>query len=160
MTKKYTRKGGQGKNARSSFDPPKVFSMDRDIESQIPISKENMRYSESGDLIPPPPPFYREVREKTNSKPQELELDDIDKPFGEKTFVGPQKKTSIKPIEHDVENPLQNTSGVFGLEPDSEWGVFDDQFSGGKRGKTRNRRKYVSNKKKIKTKKRKSNRKK
>jgi hypothetical protein len=45
MTKNYTRKGGQWKNARSSFEPPQVFTMDRDIENQI--SKGDLRSSKS-----------------------------------------------------------------------------------------------------------------
>jgi len=159
MTKKYRKRGGQTPRARKSSDSRQVFFMDRDIENQIPNSKskEEMRYSESGDLIPPAPPPYRKVREKTNPKPkpEEPELDDIDKPFGEKTFVARQSTTSIKPIEHDVENPLQNNSEFLGLGPDSGWGIFDDRFYCGKRRKTR-KRSY----RKRHIKKRKSNRKK
>lgn len=164
MTRKYRKRGGQGPNSRRSTDPPEIFSMDRgvmdrDIESQIPNPKEEMRYSDSGDLIPPPPPLYRKVSEKTNPKPkpEEPELYDIDKPFGEKTFVARQSSTSIKPIEYDVENPLQNNSEFSGLGPDSEWGIFDDRFNGGKRRKTRKRSKRSYKKRHIK--KRKSNRK-
>lgn len=156
MTRKYRKRAGQGPNSRRSSDPPQVFSMDRDIESQIPNSKskEEMRYSDSGDLIPLAPPLYRKVREKTYPNPK-LELDDIDKPFGEKTFVGRQLSTSIKPIEYDVENPLQNNLEFSDLGSDSGWGIFDDRFHGGKRDKTRKR-----NYRKRHIKKRKSNRKK
>jgi hypothetical protein len=166
MTKHYRKRGGQGLNRRSSFDPPKVFTMDRDIENQIPVSKGDLRYSESGDLIPPPPP-YNEVRKKTSQEPQVIEeaqdLDDIDSPFGERTFVGPQQKTSIRSLKHDIEAPLQNNQEFSGLDKDSGYGIYDDQFDGGKlRRASRNRRKRISNKSKMKTrrnKKRKSNRK-
>jgi hypothetical protein len=161
MTKQYRKRGGQGKNVRSSFEPPQVFTMDRDIESQIPISKGDLRYSESGDFIPPPPPFYREVRKKTNPEPlsSDQQVDEIDAPFGERTFVGPQQKTSIRQLQNDIESPLQNNQEFSGLDKNSGYGIYDDQFDGGKRRKTRNRRKYVSNKRKRKTKKRISNRK-
>jgi len=139
MTRKYRRKGGQpGEEMR----PPQVFSMEeRDIENQIPISKKEMRYSASGDLIPPPP----------------AKLEDINKPFGETTFVGPQQKTSIMPIKNDIEAPLLRDPEFSGLGPDSDWGIFDRRFHGGKRRKTRKRSKR--NYKKRDTKKRKSNRK-
>jgi len=157
MTKRYRKQCGQGKNARTSFDPPKVFTMDRDIESQIPISKGDLRYSESGDLIPPPPPMYKKVLQKANPGPLEQELDDIDKPFGERTFVGPQQKTSIRSLKHDIEAPLQNNQDFSGLDKDSGYGIYDDQFDGGKlRRMTRKNKRRVANKRKMKTKKRKS----
>jgi hypothetical protein len=152
MTRKYRRKGGQpGQEIR----PPEVFSMvERDIESQIPISKEDMRYSESGDLIPPPPP-YREVRKKASQKPQvsEPELDNIDKPFGERTFIGPQQKTSVRPLRDDIEAPLQNNPEFSGLDKDSGYGIYDDQFDGGKlRRMTKKKKRRAANKRKTKRK--------
>jgi len=110
--------------------------MDRDIESQIPASNK---------------------KSTSISK-----TDDINKPSGEKIFVGPQQKTSILPISSDVENPLQNNSEFSGLGANSGYGIFDDRFCGGKlRRVTQNRRKHILNKRKIKTtRKRKSNRKK
>jgi len=137
MTRKYRRKGGHPKE---EMRPPRVFSMEeRDIENQIPIRKEEIR---SRPSLPPPP----------------AELEDIDAPFGETTFVGPQQKTSFTPIQHDIENPLLSHRDFSGLDKDSGYGIYDDQFDGGKRRKTRKRSKR--NYKKRHTKKRKSNRKK
>jgi hypothetical protein len=137
MTRKYRRKGGQ---PREEMRPPRVFSMEeRDIENQMPIREE-------------------EMRSRPAPAPAPAELEDIDAPFGEPTFVGPQQKTSVRPLRDDIEAPLQNNPDFSGLGKKSGYGIYDDQFDGGKRRKTRKRSKRSY--KKRHTKKRKSNRKK
>jgi hypothetical protein len=130
------KRAGQGPR---SFEPPQVFVMDRDIESQIP--DDGLRRSDSGDLIPPPPPFYSQLRKKSAPSPSpppmnedEDENDDIDLPSNESRIVFPQPKTSVIPIPNDVESALKSNP-EFDLGPD--YGIYDEQFDGGKRRRTR-----------------------
>lgn len=136
------KRAGQGPDSAISMEPPKVFVMDRDIESQIP--DDDLRRSESGDLIPPPPPLYLQSRKKSAPIPSppptsedEDENDDIDLPSNESRIVFPQQKTSVIPIPNDVESALKSNP-EFDLGPD--YGVYDEQFDGGKRQKTRRRK--------------------
>ena len=123
---KKVKKAGQGPR---SLEPPHVFVMDRDIESQLP---------EDDDDIPPPPPLYRQVRKKTAPEPVPLsppppEIDDIDLPSNEYVQVPLQKKTSVRAVPNDIENALKSNP-EFDLGPD--YGVYDEQFDGGKHRKT------------------------
>jgi hypothetical protein len=76
--------------------------------------------------------------------------------------IYPQKETSIYSVPNDVENALPNNKEFKDLD-DTGYGVYDDQFDGGKRRKTRKNKKNKTKKnktKKNKTKKRKINNKK
>jgi len=137
------KRAGQGPDSAPSMEPPKVFVMDRDIESQI--SDDDLRRSESGDLIPPPPPLYPQSRKKSAPIPSlpptsedEDENNDIDLPSNESRIVFPQQKTSVIPIPNDIETSLKSNP-EFDLGPD--YGVYDEQFDG---GKTRRRRRKHS----------------
>jgi len=136
------KRAGQGPDRATSMEPPKVFVMDRDIESQIP--DDDLRMSESGDLIPPPPPLYSQSRKKSLPTPSPPatstsdENNDIDLPSNESRIVFPQQKTSVIPIPNDIETSLKSNP-EFDLGPD--YGVYDEQFDG---GKTRKRRRKHS----------------
>lgn len=146
------KRAGQGPDRATSMEPPKVFVMDRDIESQIPYD-DDLRRSESGDFIPPPPSLYPQLRKKSAPTPtpspppmSEDENDDIDLPSNESRIVFPQQKTSVRSVPNDVESALKSNP-EFDLGPD--YGVYDEQFDGGKRRKTR-RRKHSKNGRKTK----------
>ena len=145
------KRAGQGPDSAPSMEPPKVFVMDRDIESQLP--DDELRMSESGDFIPPPPPLYPQPRKKSAPTPSpsppptsedEDENDDIDLPSNESRIVFPQQKTSVIPIPNDIETSLKSNP-EFDLGPD--YGVYDEQFDGGKRRKTRRRKHSKSGRK-------------
>lgn len=149
------KRAGQGPDNAMSMEPPKVFVMDRDIESQIPYD-DDLRRSESGDFIPSPPPLYSQLRKKsaptpspppTNEYEDEDENNDIDLPSNESRIVFPQQKTSVIPIPNDVESALKSNS-EFDLGQD--YGIYDDQFDGGKRRRTRRRTKHTKSGKKTK----------
>lgn len=151
MTK--TKKAGQ---TPRSLEPPRVFVMDRDVESQI--SNDNLQMSESGDFIPPPPPLYRVLRKKSPSTPSqtplEPELDDIDKPTNEIMNVPLQRKTSVIPIPNDLENALKSHPD---FELGEHYGIYDDQFDGGKTRKHSKVRRYgkkTRSKRRVKSKRR------
>jgi len=153
MTK--TKKAGQ---TPRSLEPPRVFVMDRDVESQLPYS--SLKMSESGDFIPPPPTLYRVLRKKSpptpspTPSPPEPELDDIDKPTNEIMNVPLQRKTSVIPIPNDLENALKSHPE---FELGEHYGIYDDQFNGGKTRKYSKVRRYgkkTRSKRRVKSKRR------
>lgn len=150
MTK--TKKAGQ---TPRSLEPPRVFVMDRDVESQI--SNDNLQMSESGDFIPPPPPLYRVLRKKsppTPSAPPPQELDNIDKPTNEVMNIPLQQKTSVMSIPNDLENALKSHPD---FELGEHYGIYDDQFDGGKTRKHSKVRRYgkkTRSKRRVKSKRR------
>jgi hypothetical protein len=132
---KKVKRAGQGPDSARSMEPPKVFVMDRDIESQLP---------EDDDDIPPPPPLYRQVRKKTAPEPVPLsppppEIDDIDLPSNEYVQVPLQKKTSVRAVPNDLENALKSNPE---FELGEDYGIYDEQFDGGKTRKHSKVRKY------------------
>jgi hypothetical protein len=150
------KRAGQGPDNAASMEPPKVFVMDRDIESQIPYDDDDLRRSDSGDLIPPPPPLYSQPRKKSAPTPSPPappmsedadENDDIDLPSNESRIVFPQQKTSVIPIPNDVESALKSNPD---FDLGADYGIYDEQFDGGKTHTKRRRRKHSKSGKKTK----------
>jgi hypothetical protein len=138
MKSKVSRKNKKGAGPEYQNSPP-------DIENQL----ENARYEYTPDIE------NQLNKETTVSTDTYITDTDIDKPKNIVEYVPEQSKTFVEPIEQDVEINIPSNKRIdLG---DSGYGVFDDQFYGGRTKKRRrgrkNKTKRKKNKKSIKVKK-------
>jgi hypothetical protein len=129
MKSKVSRKNKRFSKRSKHGSGPEV----PDIENQL----HNVSTVDNKYMIP---------HEKENVKKEEEEDNDIDKPKNVVEFIPKQKKTSIEPMDEDIESNIPSDEN-FDV---GDYGVYDTQFYGGIKKTRRNKSKKGKKNKKTK----------